>query len=299
MGLKITKFAGKKDFGDKTSTKPPYLREMENVDLDDEGQTISRRDGFGAELISSTGYHSLWHNAAQTLMLGVNGTSLELIDPSVPSTTVIRTGLTSGLRMDYAEINEQIYYSNGQVLGFVDYQMDGTFPTVTKFGSSSMVPGQLLEFLDDRLYTALGDRLAHSESLDFGRAVARTEFHGFPGTITMLKSVADGMYLSYGNSTVFLVGTKPEEFVVKPVADYSAIPYTAFKFDASLVSSNVPLQGDAVFWQSTEGPCIGFQGGQMLNLALTKVVPQTGITGASVLRENRKGFMQAVSVIQE
>ncbi|RJP48707.1 MAG: hypothetical protein C4586_08285 [Anaerolineaceae bacterium] len=300
MTIKFTKWAGIKDEGDVTSTKPPYLREGNNVDVDDEGKRVSRREGFGAPIIAGD-YHSLWSNAARDLMLGVTGGTLVSIDPqniSMP-TIIIRSGLTVGAQMSFDEINNQISYSNGYVLGIIEHNTGGTLPTVSKMASSTMPAGQIVDFYDDRLYTIQGGRVAYSEALDFGRAVPRSAFFWFPGQITMWKSVADGIYASWRNQTVFIRGKKPSEFAVEEVADYAAIPYTSLKFDASLVSSKVPLQGKAVFWMSQKGPCIGFAGGMMLNLALTKVVPQEGITGASVLRKNRKGFYQAISVIQE
>lgn len=300
MALKFEKFAGIKDTCDALSTKPPFLREADNVDIDDEGKRVTRRAGHGAALVSGN-YHSLWSNRPQTLMLGVTGSSLRIINPADWSTTIIRNDLTVNLPMDFVEINDQIYYSNGQVLGFIENRQDGTFPTITKFGGSRLPAGQILEQYEGRLYSVMGGRVGYSEFLDFGRSALRKDFLWFPGNVTLFRAVKDGIYCSFGNRTVFIAGRKPSEFSLIPVADYAAIPRTAFQFDASLVSSITPLQGDAVFWCSDQGPCIGFQGGQMLNLALTKKNPLPGVTGAAVLRktdQTDKGFFQALTILQ-
>jgi hypothetical protein len=297
MQIRFDNFAGKKDFGDATSTTAPFLREVKNCDIDDQMKRVSRREGFSAVALAGA-YHSLWSNRAETLAFGVLGNSLLQIHAG-PTTTPMRSDLRSGLEMDYVEINNQVYYSNGEVLGFIEGGRNGSFPAIAKFGGSRTYPGQIIEEYNGFLLTALGGRIAYSEHLDFGRSAPRNRFLWLPGFITMMRAVRDGVYVSYGDKTIFLMGEKPSDFSIKEVADYPAIPRTAFKFDASLVSSNMPLQGEAVYWDSTQGPCIGYMGGQMINLALTKVVPTTGVAGASILRKNRKGFMQALTVIQK
>lgn len=301
--IEFNKYAGIKDVGDVLSTRQPFLRQATNVDVDDEGKVLSRREGYGAPIIAGN-YGSLWSNKAKTIMLGVNYDTGDLVmaDPenlSAP-TRIIRSGLTTaaGMRMDYCEVDGQIFYSDGQTLGFIEAGMDGAFPAITKTGGSRLPAGRILEHHGQRLYSVLGGRVAPSAPLDYGRASLRKDFLWFSGEITLFRSVPDGIYVSYGTTTIFLQGKRPAEFVIREVADYPALPGTAFKFDASLVSSNVPLQGTAAYWMSTQGPCIGFAGGQMLNLALTKVVPIEGITGASILRTNRKGFEQALTILQ-
>lgn len=300
MSIKFQKFAGIKDACDAVSTTPPFLREADNVDIDDEGKRISRRNGPGAALVSGN-YHSIWSSRAETVMLGVTGSSLRIIHGD-GTTTTIRSDLTANLPMDYVEVNNQIYYSNNQVLGFIDEGLrNGSFPTITKFGASSMPAGEMLEFYEERLYVVKGGYIPYSAPLDFGRTSLRSDFLWFPGNITMFKAVKDGIYCSFGHQTVFLSGRRPKDFTLVPVADYPAIKGTAVKFDASLASSNVPLQGDAVFWYSEKGPCIGFQGGQMLNLALTKYKAPTGISGAAAIRktaQTENGFFQAVTILQ-
>jgi len=298
--IAFNKYAGIKDVGDVLETLQPFLRQANNVDVNDEGKILSRREGFGPPIISGA-YHSLWSNRAETIMFGVVGDSMAIADPenlTIP-TRIVRTGLTPNMSMTFCEIDDQIYYSNGQVLGFIENGVDGTFPAITKSGGSRTPPGQILEYYNERLYSVLGGRVAPSAPLDYGRTNLRNDFLWFAGQTTMFKAVADGIYMSYGNTTIFLGGTRPADFIVRQVADYPALAGTAYKFDASLVSSNAPLQGDAVYWESTEGPCVGLAGGQMLNHALTKVVPLTGSSGASIIRKNRKGFMQALTVLQD
>ncbi len=302
MTLKFQKFLGIKDDCDALSTNPPHFREADNVDIDDAGKKVSRRQGYGDELLSGN-YHSIWNNRAKTLVLGVTGTNLAILNlGTTPATTsIIRSDLRDGLPMDYTEVNNKVWYSNDQVFGFIENRADGVLPAITKTGGSRMLPGTIIEYHEDIMYTVQGGRVCHSVPLDFGRTATRKNFLWFPGPVTMFRSVKDGIYCSFGNQTVFLSGSKPADFTLIPVADYAAIPGTAKKFDASLVSTNTPLQGDAVYWYSEKGPCIGFQGGQMLNLALTKYKAPTGVTGSAVIRRTAKGegFMQALSIIQK
>src|SRR5574337_470715 len=302
MTFRLTKFLGIKDDCDELSTPPPHFRVADNVDIDDAGKKVSRRQGYGTALLAGN-YHSIWNNRKQTLALGVTGTSLRILNlKEAPiTTTIIRNDLNDGLAMDYAEAKNQIWYSNGQVLGFIENRADGILPAITKTGGVRMLPGEIIEYFEDHMYTVTGGRVCYSEALDFGRTALRKNFLWFPGPVTMFRSVKDGIYCSFGNQTVFIAGSKPSDFNIIPVADYPAIPRTARKFDASLVSSNTPLQGDAVYWYSDRGPCIGFQGGQMLNLALTKYKAPTGVSGAAAIRKTAKGegFYQALTIIQK
>lgn len=299
MTIKFTGWKGIKTLGDALETDVPYVREALNVDVDDAGKKLSRRQGFGAAFVAGD-YHSLWPQrpTPSGLALGVSGTTLRIINPD-GSTTIIRSDLTAGLAMDYVEINNQVFYSNGQVLGFVENRAAGVFPAVTKLGGSPMPAGQFLEFYEGRLHSVQGGRDTYSEPWDFGRTMFRKNLIQFPGQTTMFKAVKDGIYVSFGNQTIFLGGRKPSEFTVIPVADYAAIRGTAFKFDASLISSNTPLQGDAVFWWSERGPCVGYPGGQMINFGLTKYIPPEGVAaGAAIMRKTTKGFYQALTILQ-
>ena len=297
MTIKLTTIKGINNNSDALATKPPYVREAENVDLDDEGKVVSRRQGHGDELISGA-YHSLWppRPTPAGLMLGVTGATLRIINPDW-STTIIRSDLNPNL-MDYVDVNGIVYYTNNQVYGFIENLADGTFPTVSKTGGSRMPTGQFIEYYEERMYTIVGGRATYSEPWDFGRTARRKNILQFHGQTTMFQAVKDGIYWSVGGRTVFLSGRKPSEFMVIPIADYAAIRGTAKKFDASLVSSNTPLEGDAVFWYSEKGPCVGYAGGLMINYGLTKLDPIAGNNGTAIVRKTTKGFYQALTILQ-
>jgi len=296
----VVKFRGSKgikNVGDELDTSAPYLREAGNVDIDDAG-LLSMRDGTGPVKIAGDS-KSLWNTADRSLALAVIGGNLVAANLKAGTTTTIRTGVGTST-MGYVEVNNQVYYSNAQVYGFIENMADGTFPALSKIGGSRMTPGSIIEHHAGRNFTCVGGLIRYTAYLDYGRTNLRKDFREYPGEVTMFAAVSDGVFLSYGNTTVFLIGSgHPNDFVVKEVADYGVIPGTVKKFDASLVSSNTPLQGTAVYWESTKGPCIGFQGGLMINQALTKYEPpHTGNTGATIIRQNRKGFMQALTLIE-
>lgn len=295
---KFTGFLGIQDDCDALATKTPKLRQAMNVDVDDQGKIASLRDGFGAAFVAGD-YRCLWPQrpTPSGLTLGVTGSTLKIIN-SGGTTTTVCTDLDPDLDVDFCEVNGRVYYSNGQVYRFIENRVDGVFPTITASSGSAMPAGSILEYYEERMYSIVGNKAFYSAPWDFGRCISRKDFLQFPGLITMFRAVKDGIFCSYSDRTVFLNGRRPMEFSMVPVADYAAIPRTSVKFDASLVSSNTPLQGDAVYWHSEKGPCIGYQGGMMLNFALTKVVPDTGETGASIVRKNSKGFYQALTVLQ-
>jgi hypothetical protein len=294
MTIKYQGFKGIKNVGDETATLPPFLREAQNVDIDD-ALLLSRRDGHASFIAGN--YHSMWSTADKSLTLAVTGSNLVIVNPGA-TTAVIRTDLMAGLTMDYTEVNGQAWYSNGRDFGFVENRASGVLPTITKIGGSRMPAGDIIEYYEGLLYTVSGGRVRYSEYMDFGRTVLRKNKLNFPGLVTLFRAVNDGIYCAFGNETIFLSGRRPSEFIVKPVADYGAVPRTAEKFDASLVSTSTPLQGPALYWMSDAGPCIGYSGGMMINQALTKYEAPEGNAGASVIHKNRKGFWQALTILE-
>ncbi len=294
--IDFTKFRGIKNIGDATQTPAPFLRSAVNVDIDNDG-IISRRDGRTAAAVAGN-FHSMRDFLNHTLTLAVQDTNLVIIDPDY-SVTVVRSGLTAGLRMEYVEVNNQVYYTNGQVYGFVENRRNGSLSTLTKLLSSYMPAGHMIEYYEGRMYVARGGVIIPSEPYDFNRTIQRKDFIMFPGRISLMKAVDDGLYVGYGSGTGFIAGRKPKEFVFKPLTSYDAVPYTGVSVDAELVSGDQPLSGKAVLWESTKGPCLGLNGGVFFNLALNTYSPPDGYEGVSIYRKNRKGTHQMLTILKQ
>lgn len=296
VAIEYRGFAGIKNDVDRASVKPPFVWSANNVDCDDNG-ILSRRDGMAAAVVTGD-FHSGWSTADESLFLAVKGTDLVVVNADF-STSVLLSGLKADLRMVFVEVNDKVYYTNGQVYGFL-YKVAktlGSWPAITAQLGTRMPPGRLIEYYNGIMYVAVGGVVYYSMPYDFGRIELRRNFMQFPGTVTLLKAVDDGLWVSYGNETAFLRGAAPADFVPNVVAGYPALIDTAVAVNAEYLAGEQPMQGIAVMWESTRGPCMGLTGGIFINIATGKYNAPTGSLGSSVIRTNRKGTRQFISLI--
>ena len=92
------------------------LREAENVDID-KSFRVSRRKG-STKRYSGSGVHSFWTNKTKNLALFIEGNDLCQFNADYTK-TVLRSGLSLNRRMSYAEVNGDVYYTDGVVTGMI------------------------------------------------------------------------------------------------------------------------------------------------------------------------------------
>ena len=128
----------------------------------------------------------------------------------------------------------------------------------------------------------------------------RKNFFQFPGRITMVKSVTDGIYVSYRKNqyemkSYFLSGLDPFEFTRREIAGSSAIEGSATKIPSEEFSGGGI--GSIVVWASNEGIFVGSPGGIVKNKTWNHYSCDDVDLGASVLREDN-GFNQYMFVYE-
>jgi hypothetical protein len=277
------------------------LREAVDMDIDNTGNIYVRPS---LTTVSNVASHSLWSNSAKTICLIVEGTTLRRINPDETRTT-IRAGLTTGLPMAYAEINNEIYYSNGQIIEKTDgYSIvslqslfDSDLSTEDRPFKRSMTPGAILEFYNNRLYSVMGGRIIFSDSMHFASRDNRYCRIYVPGNITMFKPVNDGIWLSFGGRTYFMSGDDPDTFdISNEKADYGAIGQ-AIDISRELVGIE-GLGGKTIMWMSGKGICVGADSGQTMNLSIKKYqIPAGAIEGKSFVRINNDGISHFITSV--
>jgi hypothetical protein len=109
--IKISKFLGINDVDPPEMTKPGELQIATNVDITDTHQA-RRRDGYSSVLPGTP--HSLWSN--ETICLFRERTNLRNLNKSWSAST-IRSGLSGSNRMNYLDLNGNIYYTDELVTG--------------------------------------------------------------------------------------------------------------------------------------------------------------------------------------
>jgi hypothetical protein len=116
--VQIDKFAGKRNTTDSERLRATDLLDGVNVDLDATGK-VSRRMGVTRRATGDAS--SLWSDGVRGYYMDAG--VLKTFTP--PSTTAtVRSGLSTALRMSFAEMNGTVYYSNNQVTGRIVGSVD-------------------------------------------------------------------------------------------------------------------------------------------------------------------------------
>ncbi|MBP7531048.1 MAG: hypothetical protein KA775_04430 [Ottowia sp.] len=96
------------------------LRDAVDVDLTKLGKIQTRR-GYGAPLVPCTLGHSLWADPESLFPFGLYADEDGLYELGADlSTRLIRSGLSVGLDLSYARVNDSVFWSNGAESGMVD-----------------------------------------------------------------------------------------------------------------------------------------------------------------------------------
>ena len=195
-------------------------------------------------------------------------------------------------------VNVYLSTTNGEALYLARTLPNGTTSTTYKAPGGEVnlplktqalcapFPGQLLEFYNGRIYIARDNFLFPTEPMNY-ELIDSMAAIPFPGRITLLAPVEDGIWLSIeGQETVFLSGDQPQSFKLLSRAPYSAIEGTARKINAKLLK-DTELQGDLWIWGSSRGICLGAPGGAFSNLTHKKYSYPFSQSGSALVREER------------
>jgi hypothetical protein len=280
-------FLGISNAKDLTRIPKGYLLKAVNFDVDVE-MMLHRRRGY--KILLPIGSHSLWSN--EFVCFFVSGGDLyRLMDDLTYDKSKILSGVGNN-RMEYIDINGIVYFTNNQIIGYVQDGVAYAFPEVDQEYKEKMIGGQLLEFYDSRLYTAQDDTIFYS---DAGRPMVMDERHNFlqcSGRVRMVKSVVDGLYTSEGEHVFFYTVSKddPPKFKKIPIIDVPCFEGMAIKIEGEKISPKV--EAVVVIWPGGEGVFMGKPGGEFERLTGRNFF-LGGVshgTGAFLVRDLHKGF---------
>lgn len=263
-----------------------------DVDISDTGR-ISRRKGYTQQ--TEVASHSLFCEGGDCLFIA--GTGLYQLHPDYTSSLV--TTVTSGLTMDYAQVNGQIYYCNGADKGIVRNGQYSAWEKGTYYGPdthrtlSNPPIGTMVEYYRNRLYVVQKNVLWYSEPGAYGAFDLARGFFMYPTDIRLVVAVDDGIYLSDSTTHYFLKGNTPQEFEQITLANYPAITGTDSTFNGQLVFDRyegariIDGAGKAALWLSNEGICYGGPGG-FLNVTQDKIAGfPDGLTGSGLVHKGK------------
>lgn len=269
-----------------------YLFEADNVDIDDNGK-LHRRDGCSERIINSSTIHSLW--ADGDLALYVNGDILFKLDEDLNPVGLIY-GVDYTDRMCYVRVFKEVYFANNSIIGYIFNGLPYPLPEPNQHFKIKMVGGHILEYFNNRLYAAQGSNLFYSDAAAIKQMDKRKNALAFPGRITMVKSVTDGLYVSAGEHTIFCKGTGPQDFIYTQVMDSGAVEGTAISVDGDDIGKG-KYQGKTVYFIADGTVYKGLPGGLVITLQDALFFMDNLERGAAILKYDH-GYSQYVAICE-
>jgi hypothetical protein len=220
------------------------------------------------------------------------------IDISLPGTTD-STVKYINIYISHAD-GETLYLAHTVDIGTASLQYQHTaeelvYPLKTKL-LLPPPPGHFVEYFNGRIYIADKNILWYSEPYSYELCRYETNFMPFESNITLLGAVDDGIFLATQEETMFMAGDGPP-FKRSFKAEYGAIPGTMAKCNASYFGKG-KAEGDAVFWESTRGKCVGLKEGGFKNLTEGNYLYAPGKRGAGIIKQT-SGMNQYLSILQD
>lgn len=162
-------------------------------------------------------------------------------------------------------------------LDYKGYALDTQFMT-------QLPAGQIIRYFKGKLFVADNNILWFSQPLRYGLCKEADDYFQFPGRITVVEPVEDGIFV-IADKTYFLKGTNSDEFSLD---DY-------VNSDGAIEGSSLQVTGDdfgiesertIAFWVSTSGLVLGLPGGSIKNLTSKHVaIGKNIVKGSSLYRE--------------
>ena len=255
---------------------------IENLDI---GNThaLKTRDG-SVQKITGADLHSLWSNGVECFY--VDETTLYYLTAQYTA-IALKSGLAPNARMVYQEVNDRIYMTNGQWIGYFKNMSIHELAAPSLAYKVAMPPGQHMAFFEGQLHVASGKVLYISDALSDHYDI-RFGYRQFSGNITLLHGVGKGLYVADGQ-TWFMTRSpavradEPDEFRREEALPVNAIPYTDVEISGSEVKDGI--DGDYLMWTSEEGVCLGDGSGKVFQATLAKYHLPACAVGSACLRK--------------
>lgn len=282
---------------------PGDLEIAKDVDLDDAGQLRRRR---GRRLVASGDWHSLRSIAEQ--YLGVRDGHLGYVGTDYTHTPLVEVGPH---KLSYTNVGSTVYFSSqtasgkivageSQPWGASASEGQWVSPVQTPTDTLGSVSGKPLnappmateiEHFKGRIYLASGKLLWATELYLYDQVDRTRNFLQFENDITMLRAVADGIYVGTTTQLLFLRGTLSSGFTTttimdSPVVQGSAVDVPLSKVHPSARGGDIP-EGIGVVFMTAGGICLGLDGGQVLNLTQRHMAFPHAQSAAALYREDQ------------
>lgn len=271
------------------------LAQAVNVSIDERGLVTLRQ---GSTLVTAGSYHSLFCDGGECFAIQENASDASIVRVNSDlSTSVIRSGLSQGKRMAWAQSGTDTFYSNGTQHGFIRDGLSSAWPVQEYHGpdadmqfATAIPAASHIAFVPGgQVLLAVGSAIfANHAPFQYGLFhPGRGNIANCETDITMLAPVHGGFFGSDGLRTWFFRRTGEWYQYKQECADLSPALEGSLAHDKIKLSEiGFDLPGFARVWASTEGICIGTDDGQVFNITKENIKYPSGYRVGACLIKN-------------
>ena len=200
-----------------------------------------------------------------------------------------------------SKVNGQDLYRAGVIANgdtTFKYHADA-FGTVPLWTQHLLPPpaGQVVgSFAGGYTLVGAGDTLYYSEPLALELFDYRKNLR-FASPITMIADMDDGVYIGTQNQVLWLNGSDPQKWALTPKLSYGAIRGAMYFCSRDMVDADGKADEYAVFFATTQGLCVGMNGGSVSNVTQSRFSYPVQERGAALVRRHR-GMVQGLVTLQ-
>ncbi len=281
--------------GDRTNGYEIELAEAVNVSIDNRGLPSLRN---GSSPVATGEYHSIFCDGGDCFAILEGESSASIVKIHTDFTTsVVRSGLSKGLRMGFAQTNTDTFYSNGVQNGFIRGGVNYSWPVQTyrgpdadvDFATSVPVANHIAFLQGGKCVISVGPHLfLNHEPFKYGLFAPALGFIGFESDVSMICPAKSGFFVSDQRQTWFLrkVDGGWYRYRQELVDTAPAIEWSLAQEKVLLRDIGYDLPGFGRVWRSTEGVCVGTDDGLVFNKTKDKVRLQNGYSrGACLIKD--------------
>ena len=275
-----------------TSIPEGFARRIVNMDVAN-GGTLKERSGTQLGLAMAE-CHSLWSPSQGTSGYFASGSDLYLFDGATAS--VVVTGLAPGLTVSYADLGDNVYWSNGAqsgvLIGGMSNQPWGTGGT-GPLGQTYMtgIRGGIVRYYRGRLYAVDGRTIWATEPQDYQHVDLARGFLQLESEILLFEPVSSGIYVGTPNDGVrFFAGPDFKLFTLQNADSLVPVRGSGLSVDGALFES----PGQGAIWLTNRGWVFGSGDGQTRRLTDKQLALPDYSSATSILRE-ANGMRQIMS----
>lgn len=272
------------------------LAQAVNVSIDDRGLVTLRN---GHESLQSGVYHSIFCDGGDCFVVHErtdDAAIMRIVSLEPVVLEGVRSGLTKGLKVDWAQVNTDTFYSNGAQNGFIRDGSSSPWPVGEytgpdadmQFAASAPIATHMAFRQGGQCILADGPAVYINHApFQYGLFSLRKGYIGFESDVAMLCPALSGFFASDGRRTWFF-RKQPESwygFQQELVEDAPAVEWSLAHDKVMLRDIGIDSPGFGRIWASARGICLGTDDGTLINLTEERIgYPKAYNYGACLIK---------------